>query len=190
MQRDQLLELQFLTAKSNLPSMMERGILSHARADDIEHESVADPEMLARRARKRVLGGLRLLQYANLYICVRNAMMFTVASHFGHRNLCVLAVNPSVLDIPDTAIADQGAAKDWPRFEPSPDGLKMIDYGKVHHPDWDESGIANHKALKMAEVLVPHQVPWSEVDRVYVSCQETAEELKAVVAPLNVVVAE
>jgi hypothetical protein len=71
MDRSRLKELHCIMPIKNLPSVMKRGILSNRRADSVPHESVADPEIQARRARVRVPGGRPLHEYANLYLHAR-----------------------------------------------------------------------------------------------------------------------
>ena len=61
------------------------------------------------RARKRVPGGMVLHDYACLYICARNPMLFKRCQAM-RDDLCVLAFDPAVLDIPDVVIADHNAA--------------------------------------------------------------------------------
>lgn len=75
MDRAKLRELHCITPIANIPSVLTAGILSHRRAAAVSHESVADPEIQARRARVRVPGGRPLHEYANLYITARNPMM-------------------------------------------------------------------------------------------------------------------
>jgi hypothetical protein len=45
MERDQLNELHFITLLEDLPSILERGILSHVLAEEVEHTSVAAAEI-------------------------------------------------------------------------------------------------------------------------------------------------
>ncbi len=83
MERTRIQELHYITDMANVASMLERGILSYRRAERMAsgHISVADTEVQARRARKRVWVGpsSRLLHgYASLYIDARNAMLFAL----------------------------------------------------------------------------------------------------------------
>ena len=59
MQRSRIQELHYITDMANVASMLERGILSNRLARRVagEHVSVADAEVQARRARKRVWVG-------------------------------------------------------------------------------------------------------------------------------------
>lgn len=61
---------------ANLPSVMEKGILSYEKVAKIEHSSTALQPVQDKRDQKHVPGGLKLHQYANLYFHARNPMMF------------------------------------------------------------------------------------------------------------------
>src|SRR6059058_51720 len=87
-------EFQCIMPLANIPSVLERGILSHNRASKIEHESAAMEEIQERRDRKGVPGGLRLHQYANLYFHARNPMLYKRKDQVSE--LCVLQVSTQV----------------------------------------------------------------------------------------------
>jgi ssDNA thymidine ADP-ribosyltransferase, DarT len=105
--RDELRELHYITPTKNVSSIIERGILSHRRAQVVDHVSVAMAEIQDRRRLKRFKGGRPLHEYANLYICARNPMLFKRKDH--HADLCVLRVDVTVIDISDVIITDQNA---------------------------------------------------------------------------------
>ena len=95
-------------------SIMKHGILSYERAAKLEHHSVAMQPVQDKRDRKRVPGGLKLHQYANLYFHARNPMMFKRLFEAGesvrdreslHR--CLARRN---------CVSDQNAASDYVRF--------------------------------------------------------------------------
>jgi hypothetical protein len=124
MTRDDLTELHNINHLENLPSILQRGILSHARAARVKHQSVAMEVIQTRRSQVRVPGGRRLHEYANLYINARNKMMYKVKG--GHKDLCVLRISSGVLDLPEVVIADQNASSAYVRFAPAPAGLALI----------------------------------------------------------------
>jgi hypothetical protein len=167
LQRADLQELHCITPIANLPSILRLGILSHERARAVLHDTVAKPEVQARRACKWVPNGLPLHQYANLYVDARNPMMYyRKESHF---DLCVLRVSAEVLDLPGVVIADGNAASGMTRFGASPQGLALIDRDLVLAEWWNGSWEA--KRVRCAEVLVPKAVPPEFLFGVYVSCE-------------------
>lgn len=152
-------ELHCIMPMANVTSVLEHGILSYERAAALPHASVALQPVQDRRHQKMVPGGLKLHQYANLYIHARNPMLFKRLSEAA--NLCVLRVSTDVLTVPGTVITDQNAASSWVRFlHPSQwsqlafDDILAMDW---RHPD-DQVAYWRHKARKCAEVLVPRRV--------------------------------
>lgn len=179
MNREDLSELHYITPIANLASIMQRGILSNRHAAKLQHQSVAKQEVQDLRAKVRVPGGRALHEYANLYICARNPMLYKRQSV--HQSLCVLRIDASVLDLPGVIITDQNAASDYRRFLPSPAGLSMIDRDMVFaeywtHPD-DQIAEWRHKSIKCAEVLVPDSVDPTYIIGAYVSNAGSSEAL-------------
>lgn len=188
MRHDELTELHFITSIANVPSILLSGVLSHRRAARYRHESVAMQEIQARRARVVVPGGRLLHEYANLYICARNPMLYRLQGQ--HRELCVLRISTDVLNLPDVVIADQNASSNYVRFAVSPDGLALVDYEMVFAEYWTHPGdnLAEwrHKSVKCAEVLVPDSVAPEYIMGAYVSCEESRRALQQL--PPDVVV--
>ena len=122
MNRNDLLELHYITEISNVASIMAYGILSHKRAGRVKHNSVAMEEI---QDRKAVPGGRPLHEYVNLYICARNPMLYKLRSK--HAELCVLRINTDVLDLPGVVITDGNASSDYASFRAAPQGLKIVD---------------------------------------------------------------
>lgn len=179
MNRDELSELHYITPIANLASIMQRGILSNRRVAKFPHQSVAKPEVQDLRAKVCVPGGRALHEYANLYICARNPMLYKRQDV--HKSLCVLRIKTSVLDLPGVVITDQNAASDYRRFLPSPTGLSLIDRNMVFAEYWTHPGDYitewRHKSVKCAEVLVPNLVDPTYIFGAYVSNAESSEAL-------------
>jgi hypothetical protein len=171
MTRAELKELHYITAVSNLPSIMKHGLLSHKRAEKVSHYSVAMPEIQERRAKKIVPGGRPLHDYVNLYICARNKMLSKVRDR--HVELCVLRIDPAVLGLPGVIVSDQNASSDYVRFASAPEGLFIVNAELVFaeywtHPD-DPILEFRHGSIKCAEVLVPDRLDAGYIQGAYVS---------------------
>lgn len=180
MERHELQELHYITPICNVPSIMEHGILSHTRAELLRHQSVAMEEMQDRRARVRVPGGKPLHEYANLYICGRNPMLFKRLDQ--REQICVLAVNISVLDLPGVIVTDRNAGGDYVQFRPAPDGLSIVNRELTFAEYWTSQNQIDYwqrKAAKCAEVLVPGQIDPRLIRAAYVSCEEAKAILEA-----------
>ena len=190
MRREELAELHYITPIANVPSILEHGILSHGRAAKVHHASVAKREVQERRRAKVVPRGRPLHEYANLYICARNPMLFLIVRQRPADELCVLRVSTDVLDLPGVVVADQNAASDYAFFDASPGGLAYVDRALVFAEYWthpnDQIEEWRHKSIKCAEVLVPDVVEPRRITGAYVASAEARAALLTVAPNLTV----
>ena len=159
MHRNQIRELHYITAISNVPSIIRYGILSHARARSLPHESIAMKEIQDRRSKVVVPNGRRLHDYVNLYFDARNPMLFKLLEHVNQ--LCILRIKPEVLDLRGVVISDKNASSEYARFAAAPNGLGIIDESLVFADDWTDPNpifYYGKKSAKCAEVLVPDKI--------------------------------
>lgn len=184
-------DLHFITLIQNVPSILERGILSHNEMErlGLTHTSIAEPGVQDRRANKVVPGNRRLHDFANLYFNARNPMMYLRQSR--HAEMCVLRISVAVFQIQGVIIADRNAARelDWPRFEPSPLGLRLIEKEEVYAHSWDHADPikkGRHKGIMCAEVLIPDRVNVEYIIGAYVSCEQSKNALTSHCAELDV----
>ncbi len=178
MERDELTELHYITPIVNVPSILAKGILSHNGAKHLRHESVAMDEIQARRAKVIVPGGQKLHEYANLYICARNPMMYKRKAQY--REICVLRISPDVIDLPGVVFTDGNASSDYVRFSSAPKGLDVVNLDWTFAEYWtDPDPIIEwqKKSAKCAEVLVPDKVEPGYIIGAYVACRESQESL-------------
>jgi hypothetical protein len=179
MKRTEVKELHYITPIANLPSICSSGILSHKLAHKVDHESVAMAVIQERRAQKRIPGGLRLHEYANLYINARNKMMYSCKDR--HNELCVLRISPDVFDLPGVIVTDRNASSDWVLFSSVREGLKMIDKDAVFSLYWTHTDLIEqyrHGSIMCAEVLVPERVEPTYLVGCYVSCEDALVRCK------------
>jgi len=179
--RSELKELHYITPIENVPSVMQHGILCKNRANKLNPASIAMKAIQALRANKAVPGGLQIHEYANLYLCARNPMMYVRSAK--HVELCVLRIDTSVLYLKDVVIADSNAASRYTAFWPSPSGLEKVHGPWVFADDWTDANQITQwqkKAAKCAEVLVPSVVLPNKIIGAYVSCPESGQTLAAV----------
>jgi hypothetical protein len=107
-------ELHCIMPIANITSVMEHGILSYEHAAKLQHHSVALQPVQDRRDQKRVPGGLKLHQYANLYFHARNPMLYKRKDDVA--DLCILRVSVAALGGSGTVMTDCNAASDYVRF--------------------------------------------------------------------------
>ena len=182
-------ELHCIMPIANIPSVMQHGILSHERAEKLQHHSVAMQPVQDRRDSKRVPAGLKLHQYANLYFHARNPMMFVRKADAP--NLCVLQISLDVLRVDGVVITDSNAASTYVRFL-DPSQWSEIDFNDVFADDWTHADnpprYYQHKSRKCAEVLAPHGVGPQLISGAYVVDATAEADLRASGFPLPITV--
>ena len=173
-------EVQSIMPLQNIPSVLQVGILSNERALALKHQSVAMQEVQDRRDKKRVPGGLKLHQYANLYFHARNPMLY---KRQGETNrLCILRIATKVANENGVVFTDCNAASDYVRFL-HPSQWRLLDFDAIFALDWrhpnDEIAQFRHRSQKCAEVLVPHCVDPKHVMGAYVVDAVRSKQLKS-----------
>lgn len=171
--------LYYITHKNNVPSILDRGILSRER---IEAEGVECASMFKRKtdARKDIRqrckitpknDGKTLLHYANLFFQPRNPRMYRAILEIGKENLAVVEVENTVLKGQGVLIADGNAADELTQFYPPHPGLKKLQQQwKVIQNGWWKR-CDGSKRKTMAECLVPTCVG-SEYIRSVIVCDD------------------
>ena len=164
-----------IQAIQNIPSIIERGLLSNDRANKIRHVSIAMTEIQERRNRVRIPNGLRLHQYANLYFDPWNPMLSRKRSQ--NEEICILKFDRSVLDLSGVIVSDRNASSDYAAFYTPEIGLENIDFDLVYARYWtigDYYEQCRRKSIKCAEVLVPYTISYD-----YVVCAAVINEKAA-----------
>lgn len=155
-----LAEFHNITPLANIPSILLKGILSHAQASKISHHSVALEEVQDKRDQKQIPGGLGLHEYANVYFHARNPMMSRRRNQA--HSICVLRVSTKILMISGAVITDQNAVSRYVKFS-APDRLEFMNLDYVFAVNWKhpENQIEEwrHSSAKCAEALIPHCIP-------------------------------
>jgi len=167
--------LAYITPIANLSSILEHGILSHAKvtARRTPFVSVANLKIQQLRASRQVLG-VHLNQFVNLYFNARNAMMYKVSKD--KVPICVIEVNTDVLRTLGAIVSTANAASSEAKFAAFADGgLCQLVASDVYRENWmwiDGSGRMITSPTQMqrmqAELLVPKCVPPEMISRVIV----------------------
>jgi hypothetical protein len=98
-----------------------------------------------------------------------------------HADLCILRIDPAVLDLPNVVISSQNASSDYVRFYSSPDGLTHLDKDLLYAESWlhaDQIEEWRHKSIKCAEVLIPNKLDSVYIKGAYVSNETTKEQVQ------------
>ena len=174
-----------ITHVDNIPSIMSNGILSHDLAQRTRHESIALESVQDRRHQKRVPNGLRLHQYACLYFSARNPMMYYRVKNpdiARIADLCVLLIDPSILETDGVVVTDGNAASEITRFYPAEEGLMSLNYDMIYAEWWTADNPYEkdeRKRVKCAEVLIPNRIPYQMVVGAVVPLRKTEERIRS-----------
>jgi hypothetical protein len=190
MERGDIVELYFMTLIETLPSIIENGILCFRDAEHKSHRSIANKSVQDQRAKKAVPQGGRIHDYANLYFWPRNAMLSAVREYYDE--MCILGVNPDVLDLPGVVVTDGNAAKHFAGFYEVTEGIAVLDREVIFARSWihagDDVATVAHKVAMMAEVLVPGRVDPKFIHRIYVANKKAAAAFAELGLGLEVVI--
>ena len=169
-----------IQAIDNVPSIMQRGLLSNERASRINHVSIAMNEVQARRELVRIPNGMKLHQYANLYFDPWNPMLSRNRSQ--NEDICILKFDRVVLDFEGVILSDRNASSDYAAFYGALVGLENIDFDLVYARYWTDDEYyeqCRKKSIKCAEVLVPYYIPFDYVVCAAVVNEDAENRLKA-----------
>lgn len=163
----------------NIPSVLQHGIVCFDQIQHFSHSSIAMNDVQARRSRVEIPNGHSLHQYANLYFSFHNPMLYKRQGLADE--LCILALPSIVMDLEGCVVSDRNAATSLARFYSPMDGLEKLDFSKIHARFWTDSDQIiqrEKKAIKCAEVLVPHSISPDYIAGAYVVSEEAAERLR------------
>ncbi len=187
LERSQVLYLSYITVPETIPSMMEHGILSHVRARDYPHRSIADQAVQDLRDQRVLPTGRALHEYANVYFWARNAMMYRVRNN---GVVCVLKVSPQVLNLPGVFYSTRNASALEARFHPCEGDFTNIERRILYSGRWvDENGVVDVDKMQriQAEVLVPDRIPPAYIVGVFVRSDQDAVAVRAHCGNLDVI---
>lgn len=172
-------ELHYITHIENIPSILENGILSHNLTKSIHHNSVASQMVQQRRENKKIPGGMRLHDYANLYFDAYNKMLSKLRDR--NEEIGILQIDKRILLIENVIVSDRNASSDYVAFYPVDTGLSQLDFNKIYDRFWlhdDPMQQWIHGSIKCAEVLVPERIEPKYILGVYVYSKAVRNRLE------------
>ena len=173
-------QLYYITHMNNLSSILKHGILSHAEIQkrNIRYEPIYDEQVVSKRGDRVTPDGNSLLEYANLYVQARNPMLYRVVCEMSSRNVVVLAVKQSVVDLPGVFVTDGNAVSSMSTIMPAKHYSKVVRLLKRYFDleYWKEED--GSKRRIMAECLIPKKVDPEYIEAIYVADDKVAEKVK------------
>ena len=183
--------LYYITHINNLPSILERGILSHEKIQTtrIPYTRIYDNSIVERRRHRSTPEGRSLWHYVNLFFQPRNSMLYRVIDEIGSQNLAVLRASNTVLQEQGIFITDGIAASSSTHIYPQPEGLEILQTQQAiiqstSWISWKYDGELRRKL--MVECLVPHQVKPEHIQRFIVADHAVADSLQARLSLSNI----
>lgn len=183
----------YITHIENVPSILKNGILSHAlvEARKLPFKPIYDAAIVSNRKNKATPERASLWEYANVFFQPRNPMMYRVVHEKAPKELAVIGVKPSVLQLPHVMVTDGNAANNPTRFFKASEGLKVIEsqWPVIQAEYWND--LDGSKRKIMAECLVPEGIPGDQIHTVFVADQEAKKRAEELMGPTKIpVVAE
>lgn len=176
--------LYYITHIDNIPSILERGILSHEKitAASFSYMPIYNNSVVERRKRRFTPDGKNLWHYVNLFFQPRNPMLYGRINKIGRQNLAVLGVANTVLQEQGIFITDGLAANRLTQIHPPSKGLEILETQRaiVQSNSWISWNHCKELERKlMAECLVADQVKPKHIRRFIVVNHVVAASLQA-----------
>lgn len=170
-------EFFYITHVDNLKNILKEGIFCHNQAKEKGYliKEISDEEVMDRR-RDKIVNGIGLWDYANLYMRVTNAMLYKVIRKFELKKIVILSINKSILSNSGVYITSKNAACDFSEEFKGADFERV--FKKIGYPLSLEYWTNKHKQEIMAEVLVPTKIDSKYIQKIFVPNEESRKELQ------------
>lgn len=175
-------ELYYITHIDNLPSILERGILSYERVinENIRYTPIYDEQIVSKRKEIKAPNDKSLWSFANLYFKAQNAMLFRVICEKKLDEIVVLGIRKDVLKLPDVYITTGNAAslnsKILPASQLGQVKREIMEILKMNY--WREED--GSKRRTMAECLIPNYVPPEYIQAIYCAGYDVMYKVDAI----------
>lgn len=166
--------LYYLLPVDNMESVCRRGLLSHnsVRQQGLAHRDIADQQVNNRRAGKEVFGR-PLHDYVPLYFTPKNPMLYRRREM--QEDIVILCLDKNLIFRDGAIFTDGNAASIRTAFYDDIRYISMLDWTCIRAVRWN--GIPDGTRKRCAEVLVPNQVPFNDIQRIVVKGQRALSEV-------------
>ncbi|MEH2467533.1 DarT ssDNA thymidine ADP-ribosyltransferase family protein [Nostoc sp.] len=188
MRKPDIKSLYYITHIENLPSILQRGILSHKAVEelDVSYTPIYDSGIVSKRKDKSTPARSSLWEYANLYFQPRNPMMYRVVHEKDKRDIAVIGVKPDVLAAVGGLITDGNAANEPTQFFAIKEGIEILQkqWKIIQNEWWNE--LDGSKRKIMAECLVSEQISPELVHSVFVADYKAKERVETIIGSAKI----
>ncbi|OYD90555.1 Appr-1-p processing protein [Nostoc sp. 'Peltigera membranacea cyanobiont' 210A] len=188
MRKPDIKSLYYITHIENLPSILQRGILSHKKVEElgVSYTPIYDSGIVSKRKDKFTPAKSSLWEYANLYFQPRNPMMYRVVHEKDKRDIAVIGVKPDVLAAAGGLITDGNAANDPTQFFAIKEGREILQkQWKIIQNEW-WNDLDGSKRKIMAECLVPKQISPELVHSIFVADYKAKERVETIIGSAKI----
>jgi len=177
--------LYYITHIKNLPSILEKGILSHSKviSENISFTPIYDEGIVTNRRDRKAPNGRILWEFANLYFQPRNAMLYRIllSSDISPSDIVIIGLKLNeILKREDIYVTDGNAASPYTKFFSSKEINKHIGaILKQTDREW-WSDVDSSKRKIMAECLVPDKVGPECISEIYVPTKTVLDKVRSI----------
>jgi hypothetical protein len=188
MRINEVVELYYICALEHVPSILEKGILSHnlAHEQGLVKSDFSHPDIQKTLAQKIVPidwpgGGRKTVHnYVNLYFQPVNPTLSAVREK---SNLCILRIRPEALKHRLAVVATANAACKLADFKRALDGLSQLNTQSLYSETWVVPGAPGEENRELgqrrsAELLIPDRLHPSYVGGVILPSQKALGEFR------------
>ena len=171
----------YITHIDNIPSLLEKGILSHEQivSRNIQFKPIYDEGIVSNRRSIHTPDGRTLWNFTNLYFQARNPMLYRVLHEKPENEIAVISVQPDVLGRSDIYVSTGNAAhssSDILNTSEMKKVLQQILRDTVGVEWWND--LNGSKRRIMAECLIPNMVAPEYIQSIYVASHKNKETLE------------
>lgn len=185
--RRQTKNLYYITHVNNIPSILDKGILSHERVEreTVEYTRIYDEEIVTNRQHKLAPDGRSLWSFANLYLQPRNPMLFRVICEKSPDDIAILAIRAQIIQQPGAFVSDGNAASGPTIIYSASQSAKVLpQIAKETQKDWWTETDGSKRKI-MAEVLVPDVIPPDSIEAIYVASHNAKDKVESLIEGSN-----
>ena len=168
--------LYHMTHVANVPSILEKGLMSHRTAP--AYCDISNVTVNGLRAAIVTVHGRSLHDYVPLYFNPRNAMLYQKQKEY-RQDIVIVEISKSVCHEGGVLFSEGNAASSESRIVDTLAATSAFNWPRIVKEDWREGRILNltTKRLMMSECLVPNQIAAARIIRLHAPDAATGERL-------------
>lgn len=144
-----------MTHYSNVPGILNNGLLSHLDSFSVAHSDISDADVKNLRYRREPYYKKQINSFVPLYINTRNPMLYLRRNI--QNEICILEINIAAMAESKFIFSDGNAASYVTNFFNKIDDLNRLPWDVINASYW--SGYPDGKRKRCSEVLLQSPLP-------------------------------